>query len=492
MPQTTLFAPLSATAWTTRLGRVHVRLLALLLVLPPTLARAQQDPGRNSKARAQPPRALPSKAWWQAIDDPELQACITRALQANPDLTQAAIRIEQAKTTAREMLRPLLPRLDGEVSINAGPLRSLGFQFGRRPGAQGGAAPVDLPLLYAMGSAHLRASLQVDLAGRSGLARKRARMDIPTQDLAAQDQRQTLVLNVLSAYLDAAAARAQLTTLNQQVKTLKALIETTARRLELGDRSAVDVLNQKQQLARVKAQIPLAQLQLEAFLTQLSRLQGEAPGRRYNPSAKLHAKLDPQPWLALSKFPDSDPLAQRSVAVAKRQLKQARIGEKRAQRAWVPSLQVGADAGVQGRYIGEFFSQGFWRMNALLSVPLYRGGEVMTEREKARLQTAQAQAKLDQVSLDAQKRWADLKNQVRLRAVNVQALRDQHQAAQLAANETKQRYLSGSSNYLEVLSALNALIGVELSLVTARRDLIASALSLRSFAANTVSSPGTP
>lgn len=485
MPLTTLFA----SAWWTRPHPNAARALALLLMLAPATASAQANP-----PRATPSAKNPAQAWWHAIQDPELQACITRALQANPELAQAKIRIEQAKTTAREMLTPLLPRLDGEASVTAGPLRSLGFQFGRRPSGQGnaGAAPADLPLLYAMGSAHLRASLQVDLAGRAVLARKRARMDIPTQDLAAQDQRQTLVLNVLSAYLDAAAARAQLATLRQQVQTLQALLETTARRLELGDRSAVDVLNQKQQLARVKAQIPLAQLQLEAFLTQLARLQGEAPGRRYTHNADPKAQLDPQPWLALSKFPQSDPMAQRSVAVAKRQLKQAQIEEKRAQRAWAPALQVGADAGLQGRYIGEFFSQGFWRINAVLSVPLYRGGEVMNGRQKARLQAAQAQAKLDQVRLDAQKRWADLQNQVRLRAANVQALGDQQKAAQLAANETKQRYLNGSSNYLEVLSALNALIGVELSLVTARRDLIASALSLRSFAANTVSRRGTP
>lgn len=434
-------------------------------------------PANNAQASPQP-----TKAWWTALQDPEIKTCIRRALRANPELAQAQLAIEQAKNTARERLTPLLPQLSGEISVNSGPIRSLGFQFGAGPGGNTGA-PTNLPLLYAMGSALLRANLQIDLAGRAILNRKASRLNIHTQEVARADQREALVLQVLSAYLDASAARAQLATLREQVQTLQALIETTARRVELGDRSAVDVLNQKQQLARVNAQLPLAQLQLEAFLAQLARLQGQSPGSSYGDAMSL----DPAPWLALAKIPKSNPLQQRSVQVAKRQLQAAQMQETRAKRAWAPSLQVGAEAGVQGRYLGNFFSQGYWRMNALLSVPLYQGGQVKTETQRARLQRTQAQFKLSQAQLDAQKRWADLQSQVRLRKANLEALNTQRSTAQLAAHETQRRYLAGTGNYLEVLTALNTVTGVELALITARRDLISAALSLRSFAANTSS-----
>lgn len=434
--------------------------------------------------RAPSAQASPlAPAWYRSIQNPELQRCIDRALAENPSLQSASLRIASAKTTTKEMLTPLLPQVSGELSVSSGPMRSLGFQFGGRP-QQGQAAP-ELPLLYAMGSARLRASLDIDLAGRATLNRKSAKLDLQREQTQTQDQQEALVLQVLSAYLDASAAKAQLHTLNGQVQTLQALLETTARRLELGDKSAVDVLNQKQQLARVKAQIPLAKLQLEAFVHQLARLQGLDPTK---PQPVPNASLDPAPWLALTPAPDTDPLHQRSVIAAKQGLASARLRETRAKRAWAPTLRVNAEAGVQGRYLGSFFSQGYWSMGANLSVPLYQGGLVVNQREQARLQSAQRQVQLTQAQLDAKQRWADLQSQLRLRKANLSALQAQHQAAKLAANETKRRYLGGTSNYLEVLSALNTLTGVELALVTARRDLIATALSLRSFAAN-ASSP---
>lgn len=426
-------------------------------------------------------------AWYREIKDPKLQECIDRALASNPSLQSAQISIAAAKTTTKEMLTPLLPKLSGELSLSSGPMRSLGFQFGGRP-QQGQAAP-DLPLLYAMGSARLRASLDIDLAGRAYLNRKRSQLDLKSEQSQAKNQQETLVLQVLSAYLDAIAAKAQLATLEGQVQTLQALLETTARRLELGDKSAVDVLNQKQQLARVKAQIPLAQLQLEAFVHQLARLQGLDPSA---PQSLPSAQLDPAPWLALAPPPNTDPLAQHSVIAAKQRLASARLMETRAKRAWAPSLQISAEAGLQGRYLGSFFSQGYWSMGANLSVPLYQGGLVVNQREQARLQSAQRKVQFTQAQLDAKQRWADLQSQLRLRKANLSALRAQHQAAQLAAQETKRRYLGGTSNYLEVLSALNTLTGVELALVTARRDLIATALSLRSFAANAAPSSKGP
>lgn len=430
-------------------------------------------------ARAQSAQASP---WYRSIKDPGLQRCIERALASNPSLQGAQLRIASAKIATKEMLTPLLPKLSGELSLSSGPMRSLGFQFGGRP--QGGQAAPDLPLLYAMGSARLRASLDIDLAGRATLNRKRAQLDLQSEQSKSKNQREALILQVLSAYLDASAAKAQLRTLDAQVQTLQALLETTARRLELGDKSAVDVLNQKQQLARVKAQIPLAQLQLEAFVHQLARLQGLDPNQSL---ALPSAPLDPSPWLAMAPPPSTDPLKQHSVIAAEQSLASARAMEKRAKRAWAPSLQISAEAGLQGRYLGSFFSQGYWSMGANLSVPLYQGGLVVNQREQAQVQSAQRQVQLTRAQLDAKQRWADLQSQLRLRKANLSALKAQHEAAKLAASETRRRYLGGTSNYLEVLSALNTLTGVELALVTARRDLIATAISLRSFAANTPS-----
>lgn len=425
-----------------------------------------------------------SQSWWEKIPDPQLKAAVQRTLANNPELSQSQLRIELARNTAREMLTPMLPTLGGELGVNVGPLRSLGFQFGAsRNGGAGG--PTNLPTLYAMGSATLRANLQVDLGGRDRLARKDAKRDIETKSLSQAEERERLVLQVVTAYLDATTARAQLAALARQIQTAQSLLETTARRVELGDRSALDVLAQKQQLARVRAQVPLAQLQLEAFLAQLARLRGESPGQAY----PTPSQLDPQAWLALAAPPQSKPEAQRGVRIAQRQAQSAQLQETRAKRSWVPSLQVGAQAGLQGRYLGSFFTQEFWQLNATLSVPIYQGGRVRNQREKARLQREQAQRTVRQVTLDAQQRWANLQSQLRLRKANLSALKEQEQAAQLAADEGRRRYLGGTSNYLNVLSALNALSQVQLQVITAQRELIAVALSLHSFAANVAHAP---
>ena len=59
-------------------------------------------------------------AWWTALNDPELNSLIERALVANPDLDIALTRLQQARTYESVVLGHALPAIDASAAAGRG------------------------------------------------------------------------------------------------------------------------------------------------------------------------------------------------------------------------------------------------------------------------------------------------------------------------------------------------------------------------------------
>src|ERR1700728_4187138 len=55
--------------------------------------------------------AIELAAWWRALQDPELNSLIERAIAANPDVEIALYRLQEARTYEAGMLGEVLPDL---------------------------------------------------------------------------------------------------------------------------------------------------------------------------------------------------------------------------------------------------------------------------------------------------------------------------------------------------------------------------------------------
>jgi NodT family efflux transporter outer membrane factor (OMF) lipoprotein len=424
---------------------------------------------RNVEGPAAP---LANASWWERFGDPRLNALVEKAMDDSYDIATAESRIDEAEAVITQNLSPLLPTVTWDSSVNMAPLDSLGFQFGGAAG--GGMMMGDLPELYYTASSVLKFGVEVDLTGRNVLAYEASKREARASQHELEQQSVVLTASIVSAYYDVVTAKAQLEIVHEQVATNESLLELIELRFEHGQANAVDVLQQRQQVASSKTLLPQATTQLRTFEQQLAVLVGDAPGEQHTVAESLPA-LGPPPAVGSpsdlqSSRPDLRAAADRLEAAEKR--------EKQARRQFAPSLRLNAQAGAQGIYIQDWNTQWFWGAGATLSVPLYNGQRIYGQLKQSKAQTRTASNQLSATTLVAIREVEDALVREQQQRDVVAAQVATAEAAHAAFDESRKRYEEGLSEYLPVLTALNALQQAQLNVITAQRDLIAARIQL--------------
>ncbi|MGA1355040.1 MAG: TolC family protein, partial [Candidatus Limnocylindrus sp.] len=160
-----------------------------------------------------------------------------------------------------------------------------------------------------------------------------------------------------------------------------------------------------------------------------------------------------------------------------------RVGaaEARLRAAWLaflPSLGVSAQAGQQANWIREPNAQFVWGVGANLSVPLFGGGQRISQLRQASSQAAAAAASLRQVKLRVAQGIAGAQARFDGAAAQREAARTQRVAANLALDVARERYAAGLANYQAVQIALNTSLQSELTVLASERQVIDATLVL--------------
>lgn len=444
---------------------------------PATAAPPDADPYRgedlpryrNARGPAAP---LANANWWERFGDARLNVLVEKAMDDSYDIATAESRIDEAEAVITQNLAPLLPTLTWDSSVNMAPLDSLGFQFG---GSTGGMMmATDLPELYYTASSVLNLGVEVDLTGRNTLAYQASKRDARASQHDLDQQSLALTASIVSAYFDVVTAKSQLEIVQEQVATNESLLAVMELRFENGQANAVEVLQQRQQVASSKTLVPQATTQLRTFEQQLAVLVGDAPGERHTVADQL-PEVGPAPAIGAP----SDLQASRpDLRAATDRLEAAEKREKRARRQFAPSLRLSAKAGAQGIYIQDWNTQWFWGAGATLSVPLYSGQRTLGQLQQSKAQTRTAANQLSSTTLVAIREVEDALVREHQQREVVAAQIATAEAAQAAFDESRERYQEGVSEYLPVLTSLNALQQAQLNVVTAQRDLIATRIQL--------------
>ncbi|MCA9559037.1 MAG: TolC family protein, partial [Myxococcales bacterium] len=209
------------------------------------------------------PRVEAPARWWRAFEDPALDALLERAFADNLDLKQAFARVAQARALATQAGSARWPTLDLSASVG----RSRGYDF------FGDAQTVDQIGLSAA------ASYEVDVWGKI-----EARADAADADVfAARHDLEAIAMSLSAELTDTwyglVEQRAQRALLDQQLETNRTLLELVKLRFGNGLASAVDVLQQQDQVRRLEAQLPLVEARRQVLAHRLANLLGKAPGQ---------------------------------------------------------------------------------------------------------------------------------------------------------------------------------------------------------------------
>ena len=411
------------------------------------------------------------RPWWESFNDPVLNELIQEGLDSNFDLQVFLARIEQASAVARQAGARLYPTVAMSGSYE--------WEEDERITAP---STGDLEESASIGGL-LR--WELDLWGRLSSARKARKLQLEASVQDWLDARLLLSTAISENYFEIKEQQRQLEVLQEQIEINESLLKLTSLRFGQGQSSIVDVLQQQEQLDETKARVPEVKARIGEVEYVLDTLLGKTPGSSQRQFSSKFSNLPPLPdvgvpAMLLVRRPDLRASQQRILAL------DHRVGEAVSEQ--LPTLRIGGSLNWRGDpKLGDAIRAAF----ADLAVPLFAAGE---RRAQVRLRQAELEEALARYSgnfLTAVQEveavlLRERKLEERLVLVERQLL-----TAQRLLTEARNRFSQGLTDYLPVFTALNIVQNLERQIVSSRRDILSSRVTLHRALGGPILSPDT-
>ena len=406
----------------------------------------------DAEAANPAPASLGDQKWWEVFQDQQLQQLIRTALQQNYDVRIAAARVLEAQAQLGITRSNQYPSVNvngtGSSSRNpaTGPIPSYEYNYGR---------------------VTANAAWQLDFWGMYRRATEAARAQVLASDWARQEVNATLVANVATAYFQLRELDLELDITKRAVASRDESLQLTQTLEEHGINSILDVRQAEQLVYTATGQIADQERRIEQQENLLSILMGNNPAsvpRGTELTAQIHAPEVPAglPSSLLERRPDIRRAEQLMVAA------NAQIGVARA--AYFPQISLTAAPGFQSASLTNLFSgpSGLWTFSGSITQPIFTAGKTRSGVRLAEAQQQEASLVYQQTIQGAFRGVSDALVGYR----KDQEFRAQQEllahSAQDAAQLSGQRYKSGTTSYLEVLTNETNYFSAELGLAQAR------------------------
>jgi NodT family efflux transporter outer membrane factor (OMF) lipoprotein len=417
--------------------------------LPPQFAAVA---GAAPAAATTAATAVDLAAWWRALNDPELDSLVDRAIASNLDLEIALTRLQQARTYEAVVVGHALP----EVDASAGEGRGTGSDLTRGRAEQ--------PLRSADNSSGLEhinslegfdAVWEIDVFGKYRRAIEAARFDAQAAAAARYNVITTVIADVVRAYIDLRGYQIQVGVLHQASDVLRESLRIVNIRYERGITNELDVALATRELNTLSAEIAPEEAQVSAAQYALAALLGEYPENIVQELKK--ADLIPSMPGAAAPGVPLDLLKRRpDIQQAERELaaSTARIGVATAdlfpQVALVGAIgsqqgQVPGSTGTVGKHIWSFGPAAVW--------PLLDFGALDAEVDIADLQAHIGLMNYRQTILNAVQEVDTAADGYSAQQARLSDLELAMLAGQRAVELATKRYNRGLTDFLNVVDA---------------------------------------
>ncbi|MBU0962098.1 MAG: efflux transporter outer membrane subunit [Proteobacteria bacterium] len=394
------------------------------------------------------PEKVGSSQWWLVFNDQLLNEYMQRALAGSFTLQEGYARLKQARSLQKQTDSSMYPSLDGQVSAG-----SIWDSDGERDDTSG----FGVELIW-----------EVDLWGRLSSAAKAAAFEAK----AAEDDVQGLALllstEVADTYYQLIEQSLYRNLLEQQITANETSLDLIKLRFAHGAASLVDVYQQQELVASVKAQLPLNEARLIILRNRLHVLLGQAPE---STSLSLGQSLPQIPSLPQLGVP-ADLLRNRpDLRQLQRELVAADYRVAAAVADRLPSVKIGSSVGlVSGDVLFSLFA------DALASIVDWGYKESEVEKQKAVVEEKAArysQRYLVAIEEVENSLWQERQHELLLAALNEQLI-----ISRATLHESRNRYIQGITDYLPVLAALVSLQNLERTMLQRQRERVSYRLIL--------------
>jgi NodT family efflux transporter outer membrane factor (OMF) lipoprotein len=397
--------------------------------------------------------------WWRSFDDERLDILVQAGLEDNLTLAQMWQRVEQARYAAEIAGADLLPSVDlsGEAS------RSRGLTANDKK---------TYSTLYSTG---FLVNYELDIWGRvaANAAAGVYRWQAGEQDFQAA--RISIAAQIANAWFNYLETAQLLEIINYQIKINEDTLDIITMQFKRGGAEAADVLQQRQLLESTKGQRTQLLALEDVYKTTIALLTGKAPGTTDIPPASGLPELKGfVPAGSITELIERRPDIQSAYlrVMAYDQSVAAATADK------MPRITLGAAAITSDSRLKGLFDSWQSEIAAQLTMPIFDAGltEAQIERQKALRQEA-VEAYIETV-YNAVKEVRDAVSREKNQQEYVDSLQKQLKLSKQAVERIHDSYTKGGTDFLRLLSAQLSDRNLELSLVSAQKDLLSFRIDL--------------
>ncbi len=376
----------------------------------------------------QPPQM---QKWWLAYDDADLNNLITHALSNSPSLGQIRARLKQTQAISVQSGASLLPALETSVTRN-------GYDGNNTPSAS-----------FDLSGA---AGYELDLWGKNKATIKSNKLQeqATLEDLYAASI--TLSAAIVENWLDIMSLIEQEELIKQQIKVNLYLLELQQSRYENGAASALAVLQQEENLARIKSLLPDILSAQQIATNNISLLIGNTPSN----TLKIKTRMLPKPLNIPDRGLPSQLLENRpDITAAWLRVLSADWAEKAAFNNRLPRFDISVIYSTSASKISSLFDTWLLNMVAGIASPIFDGNKRKAEqiRQKAiadeRFQAYRA------IVLSAVNEVENALTRNNFQDKKLKALEEQLLASKKTLEQARFSYANGNTSYINILTSIN-------------------------------------
>lgn len=398
---------------------------------------------------------LAALSWRELFTDPNLQVLIEQGLQHNTDLGIARLQVKEAEAVLMNARLSYLP------SLSLSP--------------EGGISRYDGSTAKTYNLA-ASASWELDIFGKTTNAKRGAREALESSRDYAQAVQTQLIATIADSYYTLLMLDRQLEIGEQTLQSWSGSVRTLEALKKAGQTNDAAVLQARANRMRLEASVVSIRKSIaetENTLSALLVLPSQEIQRGTLEESVFPERLSTGvPLLLLSNRPD--------VRQAEHNLAQSFYNTNAARAAFYPSLTLSGTVGWTNNGGGVVMNPGKWLANAIgsLTQPLFNKGTNIANLRIAKARHEEAALRFRQSLLDAGKevnnalsQWQAARQRIDIGARQVATLQE-------AVRKTELLMRHSSTNYLEVLTAQQSLLGAEQTQAQDRFDEIQGVINL--------------
>jgi len=406
--------------------------------------------------------------WWRALHSPQLDALVAQALKANPTLVAAQAALRQAQENVYAQRGQYFPDITAGLSAS----RNL-----TATGAVSAASASGSPY-YGLITPQLNVSFVPDVFGANFRQVESLEAQAENQRYQLEATYLTLTSNVVSAAVQEASLRGQISANQEIVKEETDLLGILRRQFALGQVAGSDVAAQEAALAQAQQALPPLQKQLAQQRDLLTALAGRFPSQEvaeHFDLAGLQLPLD-LPVSLPARLIDQRP----DVRAAEASLHSASADIGVAVAARLPQITLTGNIGNSANIASDLFKPGtnFWTISGGLAAPIFDFGTLLHKQRAAQAAFDQAAAQYQSTVLTAFQNVADSLRALQSDADALTAAVASERAADRSLSITRRQLELGQVAYLSLLNAETTYQQARLALVMAEANRLSDTAAL--------------